>query len=281
MTGMKTKARDEGGRSVRNNGAGIRQAVILAAGRGSRMGHLTESRPKCLCEIAGRPLLAWTLASLRANGIERILVLGGWLGYKLAGWGDMLRINARWGAGGMVRTLQCAADWLLQEPTLVVYGDGAYGSRAIAAALQSTQANAGFEIVLPVDSEWLRLWTIRFNDPLVDAESLERDGTMLRGIGEPVRDLSRVQGQFMGLLRIAPSSWRRIESMLSAMERASGHAVVDRMDTTAMLRSLLIRNEPVRCVDVDGGWVEIDSPADLRVVEEALKRSNFVHDFRR
>ena len=37
------------------------KAIILAAGRGSRMGGLTEAKPKCLVELAGQPLLAHAL----------------------------------------------------------------------------------------------------------------------------------------------------------------------------------------------------------------------------
>jgi CTP:phosphocholine cytidylyltransferase-like protein len=33
------------------------KAVILAAGRGSRMGHLGDDRPKCLVELEGKPLI--------------------------------------------------------------------------------------------------------------------------------------------------------------------------------------------------------------------------------
>jgi bifunctional UDP-N-acetylglucosamine pyrophosphorylase/glucosamine-1-phosphate N-acetyltransferase/UDP-N-acetylglucosamine pyrophosphorylase len=49
-------------------------AVILAAGRGTRMG---SDLPKVLFEAAGRPLVAWVLEALRAAGIhERIVVVG-------------------------------------------------------------------------------------------------------------------------------------------------------------------------------------------------------------
>ena len=45
--------------------------VILAAGRGSRMKALTEAHPKCLVELAGKPLLRWQLAALR----DQIVIL--------------------------------------------------------------------------------------------------------------------------------------------------------------------------------------------------------------
>lgn len=52
------------------------QAVILAAGRGKRMGELTNSTPKPLLEINGRPILEYTLANLPREIDEVILVIG-------------------------------------------------------------------------------------------------------------------------------------------------------------------------------------------------------------
>ena len=40
------------------------RAIILAAGRGSRMGDLTEEYPKCLTQFAGRTLLEWQLSAM-------------------------------------------------------------------------------------------------------------------------------------------------------------------------------------------------------------------------
>ena len=44
------------------------KAIILAAGRGSRMGNLTEEKPKCLIDFRGRPLLNWQLKQSRVLG---------------------------------------------------------------------------------------------------------------------------------------------------------------------------------------------------------------------
>jgi bifunctional UDP-N-acetylglucosamine pyrophosphorylase/glucosamine-1-phosphate N-acetyltransferase len=51
------------------------KAVLLAAGKGSRLEPLTESRPKHLLPVGGRPLLEWMLRGLAGIGIEEVLVV--------------------------------------------------------------------------------------------------------------------------------------------------------------------------------------------------------------
>ena len=55
------------------------QAIIVAGGRGTRLGALTVDRPKALIEVGGRPFLDHLVESVRARGFERILLL---LGYR-------------------------------------------------------------------------------------------------------------------------------------------------------------------------------------------------------
>jgi D-glycero-D-manno-heptose 1,7-bisphosphate phosphatase len=56
-----------------------RQAVILAGGRGSRLGALTEARPKPMVEIHGRPFLEYLIEMLREQGFSEVLLLLGYL----------------------------------------------------------------------------------------------------------------------------------------------------------------------------------------------------------
>ena len=59
------------------------RAMILAAGRGERMRPLTDTCPKPLLPVGGRPLIAWHLESLARAGIADILVNHAWLGERI------------------------------------------------------------------------------------------------------------------------------------------------------------------------------------------------------
>jgi histidinol-phosphate phosphatase family protein len=56
-----------------------RQAVILAGGRGTRLGPLTKTRPKPMVEFHGKPFLEYLIEMLREQGFHRILLLLGYL----------------------------------------------------------------------------------------------------------------------------------------------------------------------------------------------------------
>jgi choline kinase len=55
----------------------IDKAILLSAGKGSRLLPLTAERPKCLIELNGRTLLEWQLDALRAAGVAEVVVVTG------------------------------------------------------------------------------------------------------------------------------------------------------------------------------------------------------------
>lgn len=54
-------------------------AVVLAAGRGTRMGKLTETVPKPLVPVLGKPALHWVVDGLAAAGVRRFVIVTGYL----------------------------------------------------------------------------------------------------------------------------------------------------------------------------------------------------------
>jgi UDP-N-acetylglucosamine diphosphorylase / glucose-1-phosphate thymidylyltransferase / UDP-N-acetylgalactosamine diphosphorylase / glucosamine-1-phosphate N-acetyltransferase / galactosamine-1-phosphate N-acetyltransferase len=61
----------------------IRKAILLAAGRGKRLGELTAHRPKTMLEIADAPIIAHVLEGLAQAGIEQAIVVTGYLGEQI------------------------------------------------------------------------------------------------------------------------------------------------------------------------------------------------------
>ncbi len=64
------------------------QAIILAAGRGERMRPLTDTCPKPLLQVRGKPLMQWPMQALAANGFNHQLVNTAWLGEQIEAYFD-------------------------------------------------------------------------------------------------------------------------------------------------------------------------------------------------
>src|SRR5713226_6055295 len=142
------------------------RAVILAAGRGSRMGALGDDRPKCLVELEGRPLLDRQIAALRRGGVDEIGIVRGYRAEMLNFPGLSYFDNERWGQTNMVMSLAAAATWLHSGTVIVSYADIFYRGELVRAL-----ANVSAPLVISYDRAWRHLWTRRFVDPLSDAES--------------------------------------------------------------------------------------------------------------
>ncbi|PKL76411.1 MAG: nucleotidyl transferase [Candidatus Melainabacteria bacterium HGW-Melainabacteria-1] len=238
------------------------KAVILAAGRGSRMKGLTDEQPKCLTQLAGRSLLDWQLSSLGAAGVSEVAVVRGYRGEWLERPGLTPFENPRWAATNMVMSLTCAADWLSQHSCLISYGDIVYPPEAV-----QTLIGATGDLLICYDLNWLKLWQARFADPLSDAESFASDTAgRLLDIGRKVTDLAEIQGQYMGLLRFTPRGWSQISAHLADLPAAER----DRLDMTTLLRQLLAKGIQIGTLAIHGGWLEVDSQDDLAAAQALI-----------
>jgi MurNAc alpha-1-phosphate uridylyltransferase len=105
-------------------------ALILAAGRGERMRPLTDSTPKPLLAVGGKPLIAWQVERLAAGGFRDIVVNHSHLGGMVeAALGDGARFGARLRYSHEPRALETAGGiaqalpLLGEAPFVVVSGD--------------------------------------------------------------------------------------------------------------------------------------------------------------
>ncbi|MCP5178518.1 MAG: phosphocholine cytidylyltransferase family protein [Pseudomonadales bacterium] len=249
------------------------EAVVLVAGRGSRLQELTEDRPKCLIEIGGKPIINWILGALRRNGLTGITLVGGYRADLLPVEGVAKRLNVRWEETNMVATLLCADDILRAHPTIVSYGDILYAPTAIQSLLCARE-----DIAITYDRAWLELWQARFTDPLDDAETFHEEGGLLRAIGSRASSVNDIHGQYMGLLRFTPAGWLRVRAVLDTQSQAR----IDRLDMTSLLSLLLAHGERIAAIPVDGGWLEVDNQTDLSLARRiaASPPGTFHHDWR-
>jgi NDP-sugar pyrophosphorylase family protein len=64
----------------------IGQAVVLAGGRGTRLGGLTQSTPKPLLPVGGRPFIEWVLMNLARHNVKRVILAVGYRSEAFEKW---------------------------------------------------------------------------------------------------------------------------------------------------------------------------------------------------
>ena len=232
------------------------KAIILAAGRGSRMKNLTDERPKCLVELHGKTLLDWQLEALRAAGITQIAIVTGYKRELLANLGLVEFHNPRWAETNMVSSLACAQDWLQAEPCIVSYSDIFYSSIAVQSMMTCTAS-----LAVTYDPNWLELWTRRFGNPLLDAETFQMTADRyLKTIGDKPTSVNEVQGQYMGLLRFTPIGWAEVFQIRSQTTQKQR----DGMHMTETLKKVIEAGHiSIKAIPYEGVWGEVDSVDDL------------------
>ncbi len=241
------------------------KAIILAAGQGSRLGHLTDDRPKCLIKFAGRSLLDRQLDTLDANGIDDVVVVTGFRDDQIE---KVLERRRTEGEGPTVRTafnpFYKVADNLgslflvkheLTGDCLVWNGDTLVSKSLMAKVV----ANKRPGICVTVDRK------DSYDDDDMKVIRDDADGR-LRAIGK--RLPKGVNAESIGLLAFRDGGAERFaEAIGEAMRTAEG-------TTIWYLRVIhhLAQDGEVWTYDIEGEeWGEVDFPEDVVGAEELVK----------
>lgn len=236
------------------------KAIILAAGRGSRMKNMTKEMPKCLLKIRGKSLLERQLEAIRKAGITDIAIVTGYK-HKLIEKYNLYNFhNKRWAETNMVYSLSCAKSWLENNTCIISYSDIFYSHNAIVTLIKSET-----DIAITYDPNWLKLWKKRFSDPLKDAETFQVNSkNLLIEIGNKPKSISEIKGQYMGLLRFTPKGWYEITRVRSNFTKEK----YENMHLTSMLQEIVkAKIVSIKAHEYLELWGEIDTPNDCLIYE--------------
>ena len=247
------------------SGTDMKKAIILSAGQGSRLGHMTDDRPKCLIEFNGRTLLDRQLDALGANGVEEAVVVTGFRDDQIEA-----ALKRRGDVGPRVRTVYNpfykVADNLgslfvareeIDGDVLVWNGDTLV-SEALMARVVSNCGQDG--ICVTIDRK------DGYDED--DMKVVVDDAGRLHAIGKRL-DLVDVNAESIGLLAFRGAG---AQTFRHAIERA----IRTQEGTTIWyLRVIhqIAQEAPVWTLDISGEeWGEVDFPEDVENAQALTAR---------
>ena len=244
------------------------KVIILAAGLGSRLRPITNTRPKCLVNLLGTPLLSYQLSIIKQCGIKDhdIAVVTGYMKELIYPYIKTTFNNPNYSSTNMVHSLFCAESFMDADQDLIIsYGDIVYRKEILENLIKTED-----ELAVVADRDWNDLWSIRMEDPLTDAESFKVNSAgKLIELGKPINSLHEAPAQYLGLIKVKASS---INKLKNSYQKLNGQNNQDsqsfkNMFMTSFIQHLIECGWSVSPSYTNGGWIEVDSVADLRAYE--------------
>ncbi|MGY8668604.1 phosphocholine cytidylyltransferase family protein [Bradyrhizobium sp. UFLA05-109] len=242
------------------------QAVILAAGLGSRLRPLTETRPKPLIEVHGTPILHNALGNLAALGVSETTIV---VGYRkddiTASCGDAygsMKItyveSSEFENTGSAYSLWLARDTLMNGDIFLLEGDVIFESSALSRLLDHEGDIAAVDVfdemmtgsaVTLSEDDYVREFRLNQSSADLSKDPLYKTINLFRFGGDTLKD--------------------HLVSRLDALFASGGGTAYVEQVLAGLIADGKLRIRAAICDDLK--WFEIDSAADLRIAERIFR----------
>jgi dTDP-glucose pyrophosphorylase len=236
----------------------VNRAVVLAAGRGTRMRELTESIPKPMVIVRGKPVLQIIVEGLRQSGIKELLII---VGYRKEVVRDHFRDGADFGIqigyaeqviqDGTGRVVSLAQPFCGNDPFLLSYGDILVDPAYY--PLLCDLKGAEMSIAVRRSTEVFKGGAVYVNDrfELVD----------LREKSKPSEATTPWYNAGMYVFRAS------IFDYVARLEKSAR----DEYELTDAIRAMSLDGKRVQAVEIAGNWADVRDPEVLAELNENLE----------
>ena len=247
------------------------KAIIIAAGMGSRLEHMTEDMPKCLLPVNGKSILQHQLDAYRAHEIHDIHVVKGYKQEKIALPDITYYLNEQYKTNNILLSLM-HAETAMDGAFLASYSDIVFHPDVVGKLLQSDG-----DISVIVDTGWQSQYDGRTHHPVSEAEkTIWDDAGHVVEIGKVIDHPEDAQGEFIGLIKCTHRGAELFTTFYQqAVQEFSGKPFIrapefSKAYLTDLIMYMIGHGVKIPTVLIDRGWHEIDTIQDITRVRSSI-----------
>lgn len=236
------------------------KAVILAAGKGTRMKHLTASRPKPMIEICRKPLLEHILVALRDSGIREFIIITGYLAEQVENHflngkalGTQIHYIRQQVQNGTGAAFHLAKALVGEDAFFAGYGDIITSLSNYPRLIRDFQHR-------PCDGLLSLNWV---DDPCRGAAVyIDQENFITDIVEKPPSGTSTSQWNNAGLMVFSPVLFQYTSSLKPSPR--------GEYEITDAIRSMIADKRQLRGFKLEGFWSDVGRPEDIETVSHAL-----------
>jgi NDP-sugar pyrophosphorylase family protein len=251
--------------------ASVDRAVLLAAGRGTRLGTLTVNRPKPMVPLCGKPILERIIVGLRNAGLREFLIVIGYRGDAIreyfgdgSAWDLRIDYADQPVPNGTGAALACATEWSAARPeasVLASFGDIYTDPNHYPALIEDYESGPCAALV------GINLLA----DPTAGAAVYREGDRILRVVEKPPPGTATGKWNMAGVSIYGPEVWEVLPTL-----RPSPRGEIEITDA---ISALIARSESggrlVRAHEMRGFWSDIGTPEALQEAEQTCEAGDW------
>jgi dTDP-glucose pyrophosphorylase len=249
------------------------KALILAGGRGKRLGEITNSMNKCMLELGGKPVLEYNIErAFEIDEIEEIVIVVGHRAediinrYGIDYKGKRIRYVIQWEQRGLVHAIECGKEAIGNDNFFLLLGDEVLINSRHKEMLKKFKDEDLFGIcgvmIQKDKSKISRTYTVLVDD----------NGRIFRLIEKPKKALNNWQGTGHCIFK---------NEILSYIERTPIHPERGEKELPDLIQCAVDDGQLVKIFDICDEYRNINSQEDLEEAEKILSKNEYIGGFKK
>ena len=225
------------------------KAIILAAGKATRLLPLTKDVPQCMLKAGKKTILQRQIELIRGSGVDDITVITGYLSEKVENFCKKLGIetlfNPFYEVSGMAMTLWLAKNEL-KSGFLLLYSDILFDPKIIKGLLENEGG-----ICLAIKKTELR----------EEAEKIIEEVGVIKNLSKD--NANRQNGEFIGIAKFSNKGAEKLIEELNKLSKVNLNTSLIKV-----IDNIIQTGETIKSYDIkDAPFIDIDFPEDLKKAE--------------
>jgi len=250
------------------------KAIILPAGKGTRLGKLTVDKPKGMLDFMGKTILEHQISMYRLAGFTDISIIRGYKKNKID-YKDIKYIdNDLYDETNMIESLICARDQI-NDDCIISYSDILFSANLLKSLIKNRSS-----IVVTVDSNWKKYWKQRYGNLTDDLEDLQIENNKVIKIGQSVIESESLDYRYVGLNKFTLEGMQQMlalydkKKLLKEKWKSSGNDFKNGY-MTDILQEMIDEKIEVTPHFTKNEWLEIDTESDYIVAKDLYLNKEF------
>ena len=245
-------------------------AIILAAGEGTRLRPETISIPKGMVKLFDKSLLEMQINVFKKCSINDISIVTGYLADKITFPSINYFKNENFPSTAGNESIFCAKE-KLQDCTIITYGDLVFEKAVIDQVIDFNG-----DIGVATEMNWLPTYQNRSQHPLSQADNVLIKNGKITEMRKNIQKPDSKIGEFAGIVKLSKNGSDILLKKLNELHKSHNGkfhnaSSLKQSIIPDMIQELIDSEINVEPIYVSGKWCEIDTPQDLEIARKMFE----------